>query len=269
MGSSCPPAPRVAYLDFMPLSLVLQLLFSASSSLPETPEAVEALRLYGDLEYEAAEPILRTIATNEELTLEQRATAWLWVAICQADVGADEGSGDAMREALELDFSATLPMEPAASVREMFAAKREEVRFAVEAAALDAAASAAADAATATLTIPDLPPPPGGRRGVAGSSTPLPPLALAGGGVAVVGVAAAVTGVVFGIIAQQQIAIVDDPTTFQDDAQRELDSANSSAALGLTTGIIGGLLVTGGLALLIAALTSSVELAPGPIAASR
>ncbi|MDP2345909.1 MAG: hypothetical protein Q8O67_33525 [Deltaproteobacteria bacterium] len=234
----------------MSVSLVVAL--ALQLALPNTPNAGVAVRMYGELEYESAEPLFRAIATRPSEENNARASAWLWVGLCQAGVGNFAGAAEAMKEALKLDPDVAFTNEVSPTVQELFddaktAALKEAAGTKTRTTTTTTAADGAAGATEITTGEPEQPPV------IAGPS----PLLLAGGGVAAVGAAAALTGVVFGVIAQQQLAIVDDPQTFQDDAQRELDGANRSAAIGLTTGIVGGALIVGGVVLLVTGMSAN------------
>jgi hypothetical protein len=233
---------------------VLALLLASPLAIPETEEAAEAVRLYGDLEYEAADPAFRAIADNKNFEPEARATAWLWVALCEAGVGSFDVAKETMVRALRLHPAAELPTVVSPKVVELFDQARTEATRPGPPVDLDALGGSNNNSGGGDTS--------GGQGDGGPAALSLSPLLLAGGGVAVAGLASVVTGIVFGVVAQQQVAVVDDPATFQDDAKRALDDANTSAALGIITGVLGTVLLAGGAALVVIALSEPTEDAP-------
>ncbi|MDP2339877.1 MAG: hypothetical protein Q8O67_02880 [Deltaproteobacteria bacterium] len=117
----------------MPLALLVLVLAAA---LPDTPDAHEAARLYGELDYETAEPLFRKVAAAPGLDAKTHATALLWLALCQAGVGELGAANESMKQALDLDPEATLPAEVGPSVQGLFDDARAQPRKTASAAAV-------------------------------------------------------------------------------------------------------------------------------------
>jgi hypothetical protein len=176
---------------------------------PSRPEWQSAIAAYQALDYEGA---LVAFSQVDAAPLDdaERATLRLWVALCQAGIGDFAAAQSTMRDALALHRDAVLPTTVSPRVVDLFTAEQQAL-------------------APKTPPTPATPAP----------RTPLSALGFAGIGATGAGVVALAVGGVLTGVAFYQLAVVDDPDTFQSDAQAALNVANAAAAVAIVAGVVG------------------------------
>lgn len=188
----------------------------------------EGVELYRDLEFEDAVSRFEEAAAIEEASNEERAHLLVWVAMCRAGVGDDDGARQALRHALDLDAEPRLP-EVAPPKVARFVSELQEER----------AAAAVEPAAPEPAPAPVEPP-----------ASEVPVMLVAGGATAGVGAVALAGAGLFSVLAALSLDEARKPDAFQSDAVSALGSANLQAATAGVLGLSGALLLGSGAALL-------------------
>ncbi len=207
----------------MLLSLALVLMTSLDGD-----DAFAAGRASWDqLEYEQAVFRFQEVAIRSDLSLEDKATAFVWLGISYGSVGDAMAARRAFTDALRANPAQTLPVEVSPKIEHIFAEAR---------AAMPAASETATTTATTTGVVPAATP------ATAADNT----MAIATASTAAVLV---VAGLGLGAISAATFAQASDPDAFQSDAKAAVDAANLELVaaavaipLGLALGGVAGFL---------------------------
>lgn len=201
--------------------MLLALSFWALASLGGDPSFDEGVRLYRELDYEAALARFAELSARPELAPTDKAEALVWLGLCLAGTGDLDAARRTFKAAVGTDGAAQLPTTTAVSPRVQ--ALFEEV---------------AAEVRAKPAPPPPPPPPPAVDTGA--------PLPLVPSGLVALGLIAAGGGAVLAVVAMDSLAQAQDPDAFQDEAKAALDAAN---AQGVSAGILlvagAGLIGTG------------------------
>lgn len=219
---------------FAPLAL--------AGALSGTPNFDAAVTAYGELDYEGALAKFKTTDTASDDA--ERATVLMWIALCDAGIGDLEAARVSMREALRLDRDVSLPTTVSPRVVAIY----DEEKAALP---QDSVVEPPPSGAAAPRELPP-----------AFDFAAVPPLAWVGGASVAVGVVALGGSALWAAGAFEQLAIVDAPGTFQDDAKVALDAANFNAGLAVGAGVVGVGLA--GLGVVLLAMSAPEEAARAP-----
>jgi hypothetical protein len=218
--------------------------FVLANALQGTPAFDAAVAAYSDLDYETALEKFKAVDTATDDA--ERGTVLMWISLCSAGIGDLDGARVSMREALHTDREATLPTTVSPRVVAIY----DQEKAALPAATL-----------TPTTTVTETPPP--------AAAPMVPPLMVAGGASVGVGAIALGGAALWSVFAFEQLAIVDDAATFQDDARLALDSANLNAGLAIGAGVLGVTLAGVGVAMLALSAAPDEAVPPSPTTAPK
>jgi hypothetical protein len=98
---------------------------AAPTGAPNTDALVEGLRLFEDLQYEAAMPHLAAAKTDATRPVAERARAAVHLAIIQISLGDEESARRNIGEAVELDRDVKLPAGASPRIQTMLSAARD------------------------------------------------------------------------------------------------------------------------------------------------
>jgi hypothetical protein len=178
---------------------------------------------WDQLEYEQAVFRFQEVAIRSDLSLEDKATAFVWLGISYGSVGDAMAARRAFTDALRANPAQTLPVEVSPKIEHIFAEAR-------------AAMPAASETATTTGIVPAATP------ATAADDT----MAIA---TASTGAVLVVASLGLGAISAATFAQASDPDAFQSDAKAAVDAANLelvaasvAISLGLALGGVAGFL---------------------------
>ena len=214
----------------VPLTLALVL----AAGLAEDPTFVEAVKLYEEFNYEGSLTRFQDIALRPDIQPADKATALMWVGLCQAGAGDLDTVRRSFATALALDPALVLPPDTGPHISQMFETIRSEM-----------VANASAPATT--------PPPPREPPPLAAGAT-IDPLLVAGGVAAGAGALALVAGGLMAMLSTGDLAKANDPDVDVEDARAAIESANGSGTTAAVLLPAGAVLAIGGGALLFLGL---------------